>query len=223
MNTVNQIGIYNMALAEIGVSRFIQSLQDTSVQKQTCDVFWESVRDQCLSDFPWTFAMRFAQLQILTKKVPQWCYVYGYPADCLAARHLVPTPNTTSPAPPGFLSSTNSVFPFWWDQRWWECKIPFQTVENEAGGGLAIATDLQFATLMYTARVEAYTLWTPAFVNCLTLLLASKIVGPLANNLKYATALGQAYEAALLKAGASSMNEQQERPEQDSELILTRG
>jgi hypothetical protein len=56
----------------------------------------------------------------------------------------------------------------------------------------------------------------------LTLLLASKITGPLANNPKYAAELGKAYETALLKAGASSMNEQQERPEPESEFITTR-
>jgi hypothetical protein len=221
MNTVNQTGIYNMALAACGVSRFIQSTTDTSIQAQTCNVFWESVRDQCLSDFPWPFAMRFAPLQLLAKVVPPWCYVYGYPADCLAARVLLSTPNAVSPAPPGFLNSTIRLP--WWDQNRWECPIPFQTVENEAAGGLAIATDLQFATLMYTAKVTSYNLWTPAFVNCVTLLLGSKIAGPLASKIEYAEKLGKAYETALLKAGASSMNEQQERPEPESEFVRTRG
>lgn len=223
MNTVNQLGIYNMAMGKIGVSRFIQSLQDTSVQKQTCDVFWELCRDQCLSDFPWPFAMRFATLQLVSKIVPPWCYVYGYPSDCMAARILLPTPNTVSPAPPGYINSMIGLFSANWIQQWWDCRIPYQTVENESAGGLAIATDLQFATLMYTARVTSYNLWTPAFVNCLTLLLASNIAGPLSNSPKYTTDLGRAYEAALLKAGASAMNEQQEQPEPDSEFIMTRG
>ena len=223
MNTINQVGIYNMALAQIGVSRFIQSPTDTSVQTLTCNVWWESVRDQCLSDFPWAFAMRFNQLQLISKTVPPWCYVYGYPSDCLTARVLMPTPGAIATAPSGYFTSTVGTPSPSWVREWQTRKVPFQTVENEVGGGLAVATDLQFATLMYTAKVTTYTLWSPAFVNCLALLLASKIAGPLSSNPKYATDLGRAYEVALLKAGASSMNESQERPEPESEFIATRG
>ncbi len=222
MNTVNQVGIYNMALAAVGVSRFIQSTADTSVQAQTCNVFWESVRDQCLSDYPWVFAARFAHLQRIEKCTPGWRHTYAYPADCLAARELVRRDHTDSDdlIGLGFVGTFTASH-----RRMMEMcgPIAFATVENEAGGGLAIATNEHHATLSYTARVTTYTLWSPAFVNCLTLLLASKIVGPLANNPKYATELGRAYEVALLKAGASSMNEQQERPEPESELVTVRG
>jgi len=224
MNTVNQIGIYNMALATIGVSKTIQTLGDTSVQKIVCDTFWESVRDQCLSDFPWGFAMRYNALQLLSLTVPNWQYCYGYPADCLATRQLYVA--GASPA----VNPNDSLVALWLDDYddeqtplYNETPIPFAVIENEVAGGLAIATDTTLPILKYTARILSYSLWSPAFVNCAMYLMASKIVGPLANNPKYATDLGQAYQLALLKAGANSMNEGQSRGSLESEFITTRG
>jgi hypothetical protein len=178
---------------------------------------------------PWGFATRFSTLQLISNVTPGWCFTYGSPADCLAAREIIRNlalPDSDLVAL-GFVGATNvngltGVNADLLSQLR-AYQVPFQTVENEEGGGLAIATNEPNATLMYTARVTAYTLWTPAFVNCVTLLLASKIVGPLANNPEYAAELGKAYEVALLKAGASSMNEQKERPEPDSEFVITRG
>ena len=199
MNTVNQVGIYNMALGAVGVSRFIQSLQDTSVQAQTCNVFWESVRDQCLSDYPWNFATRFTALQKVDKHTPGWSRTYALPSDCLAARRIV----HNHPLEP---------------------KIPFQVVEDEDNGRLCLATNGCSPVLEYTARVVKYTIWSPSFVNAVHLLLATKIVSPLSSAPdKYGPLVGKAYEMAISKAGANSMNEGQERPEPESELITIRG
>ncbi len=198
MNTSSQVSIYNMALAAVGVSRFVQSPTEGSLQANTCNVFWQSVIDQCLQKVPWGFAMRFSALQEITKVTPGWHKTYSYPADCLQARSIVHHEH---------------------HRHWRESKIPYAVVENEAGGGLAIATNHPTPTLAYTARINNMGLWSPAFVNTVVLLLASKIVAPLSANPKYAETAGKAYEAAMLDAAALSMNESSEREELESEFI----
>lgn len=215
MNTIDQVGIYNMALAAVGVSQFVQSPDDGSLQARTCNVMWEACRDQCLQDFPWGFASRFAALQLISKITPGWLYTYGYPADCLQARVIVPA----------WMTITNaSTFPATWLlNRDRSHKIPFTVVENEAEGGLGIACNEGTPTLGYTARVTTPALWSPAFANALSWLLATRIIAPLSANPQYAITAGQAYQVALIRAGAQSMNEVQSKEEPESELIRVRG
>lgn len=203
MNTVNQVGIYNMALGQIGVSRFINATTDQTTEARTCNIFWENVRDQVLARIDWLFARRSAILELTTLTSNSWKYVYSYPSDCLAAREV---------------SSGQDFF-----RRRYQHDAPFEVAENEVGGGLVVLTNERDAVLVYTARVITYSLWSPSFVNCLSLLLGSKIVGPLSSNPKYAADLGRAYEVALQDAAASSLNEQHARPDAESEFILTRG
>jgi hypothetical protein len=205
VNTVNQVGIYNMALGAIGVTRFVQSTSDANEQTRVCNVFWESSRDQCLGDFEWSFANRFASLQLLVNCTPGWKFTYGYPSDCLSAREIV-----QHHLPQGHHHNDR------------ERVVPFQIVENEAQGGLAIATNKENARLRYTARIPTYTLWSSAFVNALSLCLATKILCLSGDPVKYGPLVGKAYEAAILKAGALSMNEHQNRPEAESEYVTAR-
>jgi hypothetical protein len=203
MNTVNQVGIYNMALGQCGVSRFINSVTDQTSEARTCNIFWENVRDQVLARIDWLFARRSAILELTTLTSNAWKYVYAYPSDCLAAREVV---------------SGQDFF-----LKRYQHDVTFEIAENEVGGGLVVLTNERDAVLVYTARVITYSLWSPSFVNCLSLLLGSKIAGPLSSNPKYTADLGRAYEVALHDAAASSLNEQHARPDAESELILTRG
>ncbi len=209
MNTSSQTSIYNMALAAIGESRFITSPAEGSLQANTCNVFWDSVRDQCLQDAPWGFAMRFTPLQLITKTVPGWRNVYAVPSDCLQARAIMSTPDAV---PTAFGPSCIDRYR----------KIPYEIVENVTG--LAIATNIDTPTLAYTARITTVPMWSPAFVNAISLLLASRIVSPLSSDpVKYAQVVSKAYEIAISKAVALSLNESQAKPGPESEFISIRG
>ena len=226
MNTSTKVGIYNMALAAIGVSRFVNSVDEGTIETNTLNVFWDTVVDQVLQAFPWGFAMRYALLQAINKTVPGWVYVYASPADSLQARLILPditranglTLSELALIAPGF----QGIFPDFW--ALWKSKnrIPFAVVEDEAGGGLAICTNLSPAYLAYTARITTIQLWSPAFVNALTWLLASKIVAPLSASPVFAQTAGAAYQHALLEAGALSLNEGVEKPEHESEFERAR-
>ena len=223
MNTSSRVGIYNQALGAIGVSRFVNDPEEGSNEARICKVYYEAARDQVLQDFPWGFAMRTSALQLLDKTTPGWFYTYAYPSDCLQARFISPVSAETQAElesdliPPGY-QSLNSYHEYAGRNH----HISFAVVENEAGGGLGIATNKGSAVLVYTARIKTLPLWSPAAINALVWLLASKIAAPLSSNPKAAQIAGQAYEAALLKAGSLTLNEGHERPEPESEFITVR-
>jgi hypothetical protein len=206
MSTTSQTAIYNMALGHCGVTRFVQSPTDTSAEARLCNTFWDNVLEQVLGRVDWNFASRFVTLNLVDKTIPGWKYAYTYPNDCLTAREIIDSTTDLS-----LIKYKRGL------------QIPFAVVDNEVGGTLVIATNQQFAVLRYTAKVKVSSLWSPSFINCVSLLLAAKLAPALSSNPKFPEQLGKAYEAALLDAAASSFNEQHSKAQPESELITVRG
>ena len=215
MNTLGQVAIYNQALAAVGISKFINAVNEGSPQANVCNLFWQACQDQVLEDVEPNFATRYVQLQQSTRTVFGWKNTFTYPADCLSTEGIV---EQVTAAPAGILNS------LYWQYKYIELpQVPFAVSEDEANGGLVISTDASFPILQYVARITNLTLWSAGAINALVLLLATKIVAPLAANPKYAETAGKAYEAALSKAVTNNYNEAQSAPAPESELITVRG
>ena len=215
MNTIGQVAIYNQALAAVGISKFVQLMSEGSPQANVCNLFWQSCQDQILEDASPAFATRYTQLAKSTKLVYGWKNVFAYPADCLILKGLVDQP---------VANSTPTTEPLYYQYKYlYNLQVPYGVSEDEVNGGLAIGTDADFPIAQYTARVTNLALWPASIINALVLLLATKIVAPLAANPKYAETAGRAYEFALNKAIANGYNEATTVPDLDSEFVTTRG
>ena len=215
MNTIGQVAIYNQALAAVGISKFIQAVNEGSPQANVCNLFWQSCQDQVLEDIEPNFATRYVQLQLSTKVVYGWKNTYVYPVDCLSAESIAEQPSSNA------VAIVNSLY---WEYKYRDgVQVPFGISEDETNGGLVISTDASYPILRYIARIINLTLWSASAINALGLLLATKIVAPLAANPKYAETAGKAYEAALSKAVTNNYNEDQSAPAPESELITVRG
>lgn len=210
------VAICNMALGNAGVSRFIMDINEKSNEAIICNKYLDSVRDICLSDFPWNFAMRYHLLQLqAAPPVTQFLNRYAYPNDCVVARFLSPQNTATTP-PPGY-NYAPGIIEMLCD------KIPFEVVEDEANGGLAIETDLQNAVLAYTARITTVALWSAKFIDAFTWLLTTKIAPALSSDgASYVKAAGDAYAMAILSAGASNLNESGQSGPRESEFLTAR-
>ena len=210
-----------MALGHIGVSQFVQSPTDGSLQSVVCNQFWDSCVQQVLQDFPWGFATVYAALEALTSSPPPfWAGAFGYPADCLQARLILPTPSVwQGTTPPGYLSSS-SPFDFWGCWFHPERQIPFEVFNT--GSGIGIATNELSPTLAYTQNMTNLAFWSPAAITALSWLLGSCIVSPLASNPQFGINAGAQYQGALIQAAKLAMNEGKERPAPESELIDVR-
>lgn len=90
------IEICNQALQHIRGGS-INSLDEGSVQAQVCKLFYDTARDQLLTEVPWGFSHAIEPLAQLTEvTVFNWAYVWLYPTDCLhinrCIRNLQHTP-----------------------------------------------------------------------------------------------------------------------------------
>ncbi len=81
--TAYDINVCNQALMQMGGKR-ISGFDDNSVEERDCEAIYETLRDQVLEAFPWTFAKRRASL-VQATETPDFGYSYFYalPADCL--------------------------------------------------------------------------------------------------------------------------------------------
>lgn len=193
------IDICNMALARIGVSTYISALNESSNEARNCNLFYESMRDFALRDYPWNFAEKSVVLADAGTPPTEYGFKYAYPSDCLRALYIV-NPITRTPRN---------------DQR-----IHFKVALE--GGAKVIYTDQAEAELVYTAQVTDPTLFDPMFASALAYLLASEIAMPLSVLPAVAQQARNGYLTVSSAAAARSMNEGPEEPAPDSQLTTVR-
>lgn len=86
----SEVGIVNLALAEIGVPA-ISAMTEKSDAAELANAIWDYARDEVLEDADWNFAKDTVELaQDSTAPVdPEWNYRYGKPASCIKIRTLI--------------------------------------------------------------------------------------------------------------------------------------
>ena len=207
---MDQVGIYNMALGRVGISKFVNSLTEQTNQRLTCDVYYENCRLRVLSAAPWNFATRINALADIGTPPNGWAYRYKYPADCAKARVLAPTYDTITSEVARYFNQQTS------------CRYPFSVVEDEVNNGKAIITNLSTPVLWYTADINNLNLWTPEAVSSLAWLLGTEIAGPLSAQPNYTKLAGDAYTLSVREAWATNANEETAKQEPESEFITVR-
>lgn len=82
--------ICNQALGHLGSVKQIQNLDsDASTEAIVARTFYYGSRDDVLRAFPWPFATKFAQLQLVQSfPTSEWQYAYRLPSDCLLVRRI---------------------------------------------------------------------------------------------------------------------------------------
>lgn len=199
----SEIDICNLALAHLGDDATVASIDppEGSAQAEHCARFYPIARDALLEIHDWKFATRRAALAQLVDDAFNWTYAYAPPSGALKLISVLPA--TASPDDEG---------------------QPFDT-ENQADGTPMILTDLESATLRYTARVTDTTKFSPLFVDALARLLASYLAGPiLKGDVGKAEAKAQyaAFRAVLSQAEVSDANQRHGTPEHKPEWMAGR-
>lgn len=79
----SDVQICNLGLSLLG-DKTITSLDDGTRPANLCSTHYASARDKVLADYPWTFALKRAQLaQLVMAPTFEWTYSYQLPPDCL--------------------------------------------------------------------------------------------------------------------------------------------
>jgi hypothetical protein len=195
--------ICNMALGHLGSTKEIGDLEtERSAEAIVCRRFYETIRTQTLRDFPWPFATKIAELNLLDESPneDEWAYAYRYPTDCLSIQRIVS----------GIRNEAA------------EQRVPYKIVRDD--DGLVILTDQSEAVLQYTVDLDDESQYPPDYVMALSLHIAAVIAPKLTggDQFRLGERARQLYEIALTKAAANSQNEQQQEVDPESEYIRAR-
>lgn len=198
------VQICNTALARIGVSNFISSIDESSTEAAVCKVLYESVRDRVLREHPWGFASVYTPLALVAEAdetaswAEQWDYAYRYPSDALVVRKILSVLGKLEPV-----------------------AIPY-SVGRDAVGRL-IFTDEKDAKIEYTSRVEDASQFDPSFASVVAWLLASEIAMPLSALDGIRKQALQMFAMELDVAKRIAANEGEPLRDVDTEFVRSRG
>lgn len=187
----SDVEICNLALAHLADEANVSSINppEASAQAEHCARFYPIARDALLEMHDWRFASRRASLAEVDNPLDSWAYAYALPNGCIAPR-AVHVPETTD-------DTLTQDF----------------IVETEEDGDLVLYTNVEDATLRYTALVTDTTKFTPLFVTALSWLLASYLAGPVTKDLKLKEAcLKHFLQVELPKATAADANARKANP-----------
>lgn len=142
--------IANLALSEIG-SKLINSIDsDGSSEARICRLHFAPVRDGLLRNHGWNFATRRASLSLLAEvPLSDWQAAWQMPLDCV--RHL--------------RVSTGDAM------------ISGQDFSIE--GRKLLTRGCQAVSIVYVSNAAPVAEWDSLFVEAMTVLLASRVAGPL--------------------------------------------
>ena len=157
------VDICNLALASLGINE-IAALGTATTEERICSRFYVQTRDAYLSEHDWSFvtkSLALTEIDPLPDDYGRYSFGYGYPSDCLKAQKIRD-------------GETSNHYPF----------IIKDYVIAGPSDAKIILTDLEDAILEYTVALTDTTLFSPAFIEGLSMKIAYRISWPLTKDLR---------------------------------------
>lgn len=178
------IQVANMALSAVGTKSTIAALNEQSPEANAINRWFDNVRDVALRSYPWSFARKTVALALVTNAPenigPE--YTYALPTDFIRVQRLP--------------YDTLTVFNY-----------DLGVVNPGTGDIRVLRTNLEDATMVYTARITNTQLWDPMFTQGVALLLGAACVPQLTGDVDLRNTLTQTGRAMLIEAMVADANE----------------
>ncbi len=197
------VDVYNMALGHLGIGKTVGSITERSREAIACTTYYETVRDEVLTDVDWPWATKRATLElVLEEPNDDWLYAYRYPVNC---KKLLKIPN-------GCTRDDNMD------------TLVRYVIQDHATEGKLIYTDQEEAEAIFISEMDNPNVWPAAHAMNVSLRLASFVGGVVggADAVKMADRAGAKYEAYKRKARIDAANEQPQPQDQLPESIRAR-
>lgn len=174
-----QLDIANAALAQTGTRSRLLDLTGVEPEVLYINALYPLLRDFMLAEGDYDFSLVAAAAAASTNLVAPWLFIYGYPADAIRIRQLVPTSYVALDPKPVAWSLTNQ------------------------GGTKKILTYEAISSIIYTKAVsEAY--WDAIFTESFTRLLSSALAFALRNSVPLSA---EKLQEALSFAGIANLRD----------------
>lgn len=228
----SDVDICNSALALLGDDATVASISppEGSPQADHCARFYPRARRQLLEMHDWSFASRRVALALSAVPPPfTWAYAYALPSDSLSVIGVLAATavddysaaltifSDSNGYPNGALASAQSNVGLYTEQDYAQ--------ETDVDGNGLLYTNQENAVLRYVADVSDNTKFSPLFEECLVLLLASKLAGPLikgADGRAASQSMLQEFKAWFGQAAASDANDKRHTTQQSTNWLVGR-
>lgn len=217
------VSISNMALGHIGRSTLpIVSLTDPSVEARTCNLWYDTARQECLELYDWSFCRSRLPLAIHADPPPlEWAYRYKQPSGMLAFRGFWnPLANSTvggltSAFGPG--GDTLYASEGMWNGYYGDLSnaVAYLLELSLDGSETTILTNLASAIGVFTRDQSIVQTFSPQFINLLSWTLASKIAYPITGKMPIQEWCEKAAGRAFQMATGSDANQGVTEPVRD--------
>lgn len=167
-----EVGIYNLALSNIGAKANVASLDEASVERQKCAQFYATCLRKVLAAHAWSFATRRETLAEATNDTEAWDYKYALPNLYIHALAVLES-----------------------DSLDWDDSYAYD-VEGSYLYTNVDAADLRF--VYYEDNPGRFPAW---FEEALACLLASRIAGPIIKGAMGRQERNDQYKAYLVALG----------------------
>jgi len=198
----NKTVLSNMALSNLGTAKEIADLDtDKSEEANACRRYFDFALKSTLSDLYWTFATRYATLNLITSNPnDEWSYSYRYPSDCLDFRRILS----------GERNDTQST------------RIPYKIGSDDVG--LIIYTDKENAECEYTANISNTALFPNEFDLAFSFRLSTYIAPRVTDGdpFKLRDDMQAQYVVELGNAKKKNMNEEVSDPKPQADSVRAR-
>lgn len=197
---ITDVTIANMALSNLGNNYFITALNEGTPEADQLNLWYDTALDATLSAYDWNFARKLATLSAHADTAPTtvWAYRYTYPTDCVKVKYLVnPLGKEADP-------------------------VPYEFMMSDDDSEKTIVTDLADAEVVYTVRIVDEDLYTPYFIDALSLMLAAQVAIALTGKKTVKESLLLDWQRSLTLASTFDANEKMPQKPREAEHIRGR-
>ena len=197
----NKLGLYNQALSAVGADTLVSGLSENSREREICDVFYETVRDNVLKAARWSGLRTVSRLALIAERDqdedwvdtdpdPDWQFIYSAPADMLYPWYMSDYSRFS-------LTSRNSAW--------------------------AINSTMEDALFLYTRKEENPALWGSDVYEAIAIALAAAIARPLTGKRSLAGDNLQIANMKIEAARVAQANEDNLPQESMPDWLIARG
>lgn len=209
---LSAVQICNYALARIGSTQTITSLDDGSNEAAQCNIFYDACRQELLRAFSWPWASRYIKLtQVSENGVqanPEWGVSYRYPTDCLFIVRLIQYTQQSTTTPPQTTGPVVQV-PVYCPDRSDTNPYPLPYSIGQDDDGLLVLTTMPEVWCKYTQDVTDPMRFSMDFAMLLAWRLAMELSYGLAISDSRREMAIKMYNDGLMRVRANSYNESQ--------------
>lgn len=212
------VDIYNLALGRIGTDKSVATINENTKEQRLCTRFYPQCRDEVLEAGAWPFAVKYKPLALLgtTGQIGGWAFEYDKPEDCLRILEVTPERDVGS-AITHWCGCTGP-----WESNLRANAQPYRQALGQTGNTVSVLSNVEGAYIIYVARIDNPSVFSPLMVSCIADRLAMELSMPMSADPRYLQMCLTRYNNSFMIAAGTQYEQEKPSPEAEAPGIRAR-